>query len=107
MLPKRVVSAAPTTAIVFGFTGYRSAGLKNGQAFTLRLAQPIRIFGIRVIGKPASGDKATQSFASCSELQAFAEQHPSKGHLVRIQRATIGSEALPDVFSFKRQNPAL
>ena len=43
----------------------------------------------------------------CRELQAFAEQHPSKGHLVRIQRAAIGSEALPDVFSFKRQNPAL
>src|SRR5205085_482758 len=50
-----------------------SAGLRDGQAFTFRLAQPIRVFGIRIIGKPAFGDNPAQSFASCSELQAFAD----------------------------------
>lgn len=48
-------------------------GIRDGQAFTLRLEQPVRVFGLRVIGKPASGDNPKQAFSSCSELQAFAD----------------------------------
>ena len=50
-----------------------NVGLKDGQEFTLRLARPERIVALRVIGKPASGDSASQAFSSCAEVQAFAK----------------------------------
>jgi hypothetical protein len=49
------------------------ATLQEGQAFTLKLAAAARVFGVRVIGKPASGDSPAQAFASCAELEAFAD----------------------------------
>jgi uncharacterized protein len=48
-------------------------GLKDGQTFAFRLKEPQRVMGIRVVGKPASGDNPRQAFASCAELQAFAD----------------------------------
>ncbi|MBV9867654.1 MAG: glycoside hydrolase family 127 protein [Abitibacteriaceae bacterium] len=47
-------------------------GLKDGQMFTLKLQAPLQAVAVRVIGKPASGDNPAQAFASCGELQAFA-----------------------------------
>ncbi|HSU53645.1 MAG TPA: beta-L-arabinofuranosidase domain-containing protein [Candidatus Dormibacteraeota bacterium] len=52
-------------------TATDAAGLKGGEAFSCQLAQPMEIVGIRVVGKPASGDNPKQSFASCAELKAF------------------------------------
>jgi hypothetical protein len=49
------------------------AGLRDGRAFTLRLAEPVGVVAVRVIGKPASGDSPAQAFASCGELSAFAK----------------------------------
>jgi hypothetical protein len=49
------------------------AGLKGGERFTGRLAKPVKVFAIRVLGKPACGDNPQQAFSSCAELQAFAE----------------------------------
>ncbi|HEU4751682.1 MAG TPA: beta-L-arabinofuranosidase domain-containing protein [Armatimonadota bacterium] len=46
-------------------------GLKDGQAFTLRLTEPVQAVAIRVIGKPACGDNPQQAFSSCGELQGF------------------------------------
>lgn len=54
-------------------TASDNKGLAQGQAFTLALAQPVRIRAVRVIGRPACGDNPKQAFASCGELQAFAE----------------------------------
>lgn len=60
-------------------TGYpattpeNNAGLKAGQKFELRLAEPVAAVAMRVIGKPASGDNPAQALASCGELEAFAE----------------------------------
>lgn len=53
-------------------TATNDAGLKDGQAFTLHLGAPREIIGIRVVGRPASGDSPAAAFASCGELQAFA-----------------------------------
>jgi hypothetical protein len=46
--------------------------LKPGQMFMLRLPEPVKAITVRVIGKPACGNKPTQAFSSCAELQAFA-----------------------------------
>ncbi len=54
-------------------TATHGAGLKEGQAFTARLSQPVTAVAVRVIGKPASGDNPAQAFASCAELEAFPE----------------------------------
>jgi hypothetical protein len=51
------------------------AGLKGGESFTCQLPKPVEIVGVRVIGKPASGDSPKQAFSSCAELQAFPPQH--------------------------------
>jgi hypothetical protein len=48
-------------------------GLKDGQAFALKLKEQVRAVGLRVLGKPASGDDPKNGFSSCAELQAFAE----------------------------------
>ncbi len=45
--------------------------LKPGQTFTLRLPEPVKAVAVRVIGTPACGNKPTQAFSSCAELQAF------------------------------------
>ncbi len=41
------------------------------RTFTVRLAKIQQVVGVRVIGKPASGDNPQQAFSSCAELQAF------------------------------------
>jgi DUF1680 family protein len=47
------------------------AGLKPGEKFECKLPQPVEVYALRVVGKPASGDNSKQAFASCAELQAF------------------------------------
>ena len=47
------------------------AGLKAGEAFSTRLEKAVTVYGVRVCGKPASGDNPKQAFATCGELQAF------------------------------------
>ena len=54
-------------------TSTDSAGLEDGATFTVQLPKPVQAVALRVIGKPAGGDNPRQSFASCAELQAFAE----------------------------------
>ena len=51
------------------------AGLKGGERFTCQLAKPMRVFAIRILGKPACGDNSQQAFSSCAELQAFDGPH--------------------------------
>jgi DUF1680 family protein len=53
-------------------TATDAKNLREGQKFELKLSEPVKVFGLRVCGKPASGDFANQAFSSCSELQAFA-----------------------------------
>lgn len=48
-------------------------GLEVGRSFELVLGTPIRAAGVRVVGTPACGDNAAQSFSSCAELQALAQ----------------------------------
>jgi hypothetical protein len=58
-------------------TGYPAAtatdpaGLKAGERFTCEFQKPVEVYGIRVVGKPASGDDPKQAFSTCAELQAF------------------------------------
>lgn len=54
-------------------TATRAGKLKNGQAFTLRLNQPVQAVAVRVVGKPAQGDGPAQAFSSCAELEAFTK----------------------------------
>jgi hypothetical protein len=49
-------------------TATDNRGLKDGQAFSLKLWEPLSAVAARVIGKPASGDGPNQAFASCAEL---------------------------------------
>jgi uncharacterized protein len=51
------------------------AGLKGGERFTSQLSKPVKVFAIRVLGKPACGDNPQQAFSSCAELQAFDGPH--------------------------------
>jgi uncharacterized protein len=55
-------------------TATDSAGLKEGERFTCEMQKPVQVFGVRVIGKPASGDNPKQAFSTCAELQAFGER---------------------------------
>ncbi len=50
-----------------------AAGLKGGERFQLVLPAPTKVMGVRVLGRPACGDNPAQAFASCGELEAFAE----------------------------------
>jgi hypothetical protein len=52
-------------------TAASAPGLVQGQQFALRLDAPLRFVAVRVIGKPASGDRPQQAFVTCTELQAF------------------------------------
>jgi DUF1680 family protein len=47
-----------------------AAGLKGGESFDCELSKPTEVFGVRIVGKPASGDNPKQAFASCGELEA-------------------------------------
>jgi DUF1680 family protein len=51
-------------------TATSAAGLTGGERFIFQLPKATRVFAVRVIGKPASGDNPGQAFASCAELQA-------------------------------------
>jgi len=53
-------------------TATDSHGLRSGEAFSLKLAKPVRAVAIRIVGKPGCGDNPAQSFASCAELEAFS-----------------------------------
>ena len=55
-----------TTATNFG-------EMDGGESFNCPLPSPVRVWGIRVVGKPACGDNPQQAFSSCAELQAFSE----------------------------------
>ena len=50
------------------------AKLKDGQAFTLKLPNAVKVQALRVVGKPACGDDPKQAFSSCAELQAFRDK---------------------------------
>ena len=52
-------------------TATDSAGMSDGQRFEARFA-PVTVVGIRILGKPACGDRPEQAFSSCAELQAFS-----------------------------------
>jgi hypothetical protein len=52
-------------------TALDPAGLKGGECFTCRLASPMNVVVVRVVGKPATGDNPRVAFSSCAELQAF------------------------------------
>ena len=51
-------------------TATNPSGLAGGERFTCPLSKGTKVFGVRVIGKPASGDNPQQAFASCAELLA-------------------------------------
>ena len=53
-------------------TATEPATLMDGQRFEAKFA-PLNVIAVRVLGKPATGDKPEQSFSSCAELQAFAQ----------------------------------
>jgi hypothetical protein len=50
------------------------AGLKGGEALTFKLATPLKITSLRIIGKPASGDNPNQAYSTCAELEAFKDK---------------------------------
>jgi DUF1680 family protein len=52
-------------------TAMEGSKVQPQQAFTLRLANPVKAVSLRVIGQPARGDNPKQAFASCAELEAF------------------------------------
>jgi len=47
--------------------------MEGSESVICTLAEPLKVWAIRVIGKPASGDNPQQAFSSCAELQAFGE----------------------------------
>jgi DUF1680 family protein len=51
-------------------TATNPAGLKEGERFTFQLPQTTKVFGVRVSGKPASGDAPQAAFSSCGGLLA-------------------------------------
>jgi uncharacterized protein len=51
-------------------TATGAAGLTDGERFTCQLPKTTRVYGVRVSGKPASGDNPAQAFSSCGELLA-------------------------------------
>ncbi len=63
-VPFASLSSYPATTS----TDYR--GIQDGQRFEARF-EATTVYGIRIVGFPASGDNPAQNFASCAELQAF------------------------------------
>jgi hypothetical protein len=51
-------------------TATSAAGLIGGEHFICHFPNTTRVYGVRVVGKPASGDNPQQAFASCAELMA-------------------------------------
>lgn len=51
-------------------TATSPAGLTAGERFPCQLPQTTKVFGVRVIGKPASGDAPQAAFSSCGGLLA-------------------------------------
>jgi DUF1680 family protein len=65
----------PWTTVAFladypSTTATSSAGLIGGERFACQLPKAAKVYGLRVIGKPASGDNPQQSFSSCAEIIA-------------------------------------
>jgi uncharacterized protein len=54
-------------------TAKNSAEMDGGESVNCTLAEPLKVWAIRVAGKPACGDNPQQAFSSCAELQAFSE----------------------------------
>jgi hypothetical protein len=52
-------------------TAANAGALREGASFSCTLAAPAKVFGVRVVGKPACGDNPKQAFSSCGDLQAF------------------------------------
>jgi DUF1680 family protein len=53
-------------------TARNAASLTAGETFEVKFL-PVRVYAVRILGKPASGDNPLQAFSSCAELQAFAK----------------------------------
>ena len=54
-------------------TAKNSAEMEGGEHVVCKLANAIKAWAIRVVGKPAGRDNPQQAFSSCAELQAFSE----------------------------------
>ena len=54
-------------------TATDSANLAEGAAFRCKLAEPIKVVAVRVVGKPACGDAPQQAFSSCGGLRALPQ----------------------------------
>lgn len=54
-------------------TSKNSAEMEGGEHVVGKLASPIKTWGVRVVGKPATGDNSQQASSTCAELQAFSE----------------------------------
>ena len=54
-------------------TGKSAGPLKEGESFHCQLAAPVKVFGVRITGKPTFGGNPNQAFSTCAELQAFAK----------------------------------
>ena len=52
-------------------TAASAANLIAGTAFTCQLSAPMKVLGVRVVGKPASGNNPAEAYSTCSKLQAF------------------------------------
>jgi DUF1680 family protein len=53
-------------------TATNPAKLKAGERFVCELDKPVKVFGVRVVGKPSCGDDPKQAFSSCAELAAYS-----------------------------------
>ena len=54
-------------------TAKNSAEMEGGEHVVCKLPSAIKVWAIRVVGNPASGDNPLQCCSSCAELQAFGE----------------------------------
>ena len=54
-------------------SGNNAGPLNEGESFSCQLSAPVKVFGVRVLGKPSFGCNPNQAFSSCGELQAFAK----------------------------------
>ena len=52
-------------------TATSAVTLHDGEMFTCQLPAPVKVIGVRIVGKPAGGNNPNQAFSSCAELQAF------------------------------------
>jgi hypothetical protein len=54
-------------------TATNPAEMDGGESVICTLAEPLKVWAVRVAGKPACGDNPQQAYSSCAELQAFSE----------------------------------